>query len=217
MKKLTVIFILFIFLLKAYGEGVRFGVFVDPQLCWLVPDVKNIDNDGARLSIKGGLIVDFFFAENYAFTTGLSISNAGGNLYYNDSLTLTVHNTKEHFAPETTVNYKLQYLSVPLGLKFKTKQIGYFTFFAKLGLLPEINIKARADDSGNQLDDDNISDESGLINMSYYFGGGMEYSLGGNTALFTGINYHNGFIDVLKSKDSKEIQSVFSLSLGIMF
>ena len=110
MKKLIIAVILFIHIINAYGEGTRFGVFVDPQFSWLVPDVKNIDNDGARFNIKGGLIADFYFAENYAFTTGISISNAGGNLYYNDSLTLKVHNADEQIAPESTVNYKLQYL-----------------------------------------------------------------------------------------------------------
>lgn len=218
MKKLALFVILFIFLVNTYGEeGVKFGVYVEPQMSWLVPDIKTIDKDGARFNVKGGLIVDFFFAENYAFSTGISISNTGGNLLYNDSLTLKVHESEQDFAPETSINYKLQYLTIPVGLKFKTKQLGYFTLYANLGLLPEINIKARADASGNLLEDDNISDELNLFNMSYYFGGGIEYSLGGNTALFTGINYHNGFIDVLKSKNAKEVQNVLSLSLGIMF
>jgi hypothetical protein len=183
----------------------------------MTPDVKNIEKDGSRFSIKGGLVVDLFFAKNYAFTTGISISNSGGNLLYTDSLTLETNNAKQTLNPESTVNYKLQYLTVPLGLKFKTKQIGYLTFFAQLGLAPEINIKARADATDDQLENNNVSEEINLINLSYYFGGGLEYSLGGNTALFTGINFYNGFIDVLKSKDSKEIQSLLSLNLGVMF
>ncbi len=218
MKKLTLITVAFIFLVNSYsGEGARFGVFVDPQISWLVPDIKTIKNDGARINIKGGLIIDYYFAENYAFATGLSISNAGGNLLYSDSLTLDIRGTQQQFGPETSINYKLQYLSIPLGLKFKSKQIGYMSFFAKLGLESEINIKSRADASDNQLEDDNISDETNLFNLSYFFGGGIEYSLGGNTALFTSINYYNGFIDVLKSKNSKETMSIFSLSVGIMF
>ena len=217
MKKLIALIIPFIFLGSSYSEDFRFGVFIDPQFSWLTPDIKDIDKDGARLSIKGGLIIDFFFAENYAFTTGLSISNSGGNLLYSDSLTLEIHGTDQHLSPETTVNYKLQYLTIPIGLKFKTKQLGYLTFFAHLGLAPEINVKATADASDDQLENENVNDEVNLFNLSYYFGGGLEYSLGGNTALFTGINYHNGFIDVLTSNNSKEIQSLLSISLGIMF
>ena len=217
MKKLIALIIPFIFLGSSYSEDFRFGVFIDPQISWLTPDIKDIEKDGARLSIKGGLIIDFFFAENYAFTTGLSISNSGGNLLYSDSLTLEIHGTDQKLSPESTVNYKLQYLTIPIGLKFKTKQLGYLTFFAHLGLAPEINVKATADASDDQLENDNITDEVNFFNLSYYFGGGLEYSLGGNTALFTGINSYNGFIDVLTSKDSKETQSLLSISLGIMF
>ena len=36
----------------------------------------------------------------------------------------------------------MQYINIPLGLKLKTNEIGYFTFYANLGLDAGINIKA---------------------------------------------------------------------------
>ena len=61
MKKLALFVILFILLENTYcEEGVKFGVFIAPHMSWLVPDIKTIDKDGARLNVKGGLIVDFF-------------------------------------------------------------------------------------------------------------------------------------------------------------
>jgi hypothetical protein len=217
MKKLLFVIILLSSFLYIHSQDLRFGVFVDPLLSWLTPDAKNISRDGPRIGIKGGLILDKYFAKNYAFTTGVSISNMGGNLHYKDSVNIETLETEVILNPESSVEYKLQYVSVPVGLKFKTNEIGYFTFFAQLGFTPQINIKARAEASDNQIDNENISEELNLFNLSYFFGGGLEYSLGGNTALTGGIIFNNGFVDVLSSKNVKETLSFLSLRLGIMF
>jgi hypothetical protein len=217
MKKYIISGLLLLCFIGGQGQDLRFGVFVEPQLSWLTPDAKNIDRDGFRIGINGGMIMDKYFAKNYAFTTGISISNIGGNLFYEDSLAIKTAEEEQVMSPRTTVDYKLQYVSVPLGLKFRTNQIGYFTFFAQLGFTPQINIKARADASRDQLDRENISDEINLFNLSYFFGGGIEYSLGGNTELTGGIIFNNGFIDVLKSKNSRDTLSFLSLRFGIMF
>jgi hypothetical protein len=217
MKKYIICGMLLFYCIGSRGQELKFGVFVEPQLSWLTPDAKNIDRDGFRIGINGGMIMDKYFAKNYAFTTGVSISNIGGNLFYEDSLTIKTAEAEQLMTPRTTVDYRLQYVSVPLGLKFKTSQIGYFTFFAQLGFTPQITIRARADASRNQLDRENIIDEVNLLNLSYFFGGGIGYSLGGNTELIGGILFNNGFIDVLKSKNSRDTLSFLSLRFGIMF
>ena len=43
------------------------------------------------------------------------------------------------------ITYKIQYLSIPIGLKLKTNQIGYLTFFTNIGLDPKIVIAGKAD------------------------------------------------------------------------
>ncbi len=217
MKRYFILIILLPVFSNIKSQDLRFGVFVDPQFSWITPDARNISRDGIRIGIKGGLIVDKYFARNYAFTTGISISNMGGNLHYKDSVIIETQDTEQTLNPGSRVEYKLQYISVPAGLKFKTNQIGYFTFFAQLGFTPQINIKAKADASDNQIDNENISKELNLLNLSYFFGGGLEYSLGGNTALTGGIIFDNGFIDVLSSKKVKETLSFLSVRLGIMF
>lgn len=217
MKKVLFVIIFISTFLCVHSQDLRFGVFIDPLLSWLTPDAKNISRDGPRIGIKGGLILDKYFANNYAFTTGVSISNMGGNLHYKDSVIIETLETEVLLNPESSVEYKLQYVSIPVGLKFKTNEIGYFTFFAQLGFTPQINIKARANASDNQIDNENISEELNLFNLSYFFGGGLEYSLGGNTALTGGIIFNNGFIDILSSKNVKETMSFLSLRLGIMF
>jgi hypothetical protein len=217
MKKYFIVIIFFLSILYCKSQNFKFGVFLDPQLSWLTPDAKNIDRDGLRIGMEVGLILDKYFAKNYAFTTGISISNKGGNLLYEDSVTIETSEAEQILSPESRVEYKLQYVSVPVGLKFKTNEIGYFTFFAQVGFTPQVNIKAKADASDNQIDNENIKKELNLFNLSYFFGGGLEYSLGSSTALMCGIIFNNGFLDVLNSEDAKETLSYLSLRLGVMF
>ncbi len=44
--------------------------------------------------------------------------------------------------PGQSVKMNLQYLDIPLGLKLKTEELGYGTFFLQLGFNPMFNINA---------------------------------------------------------------------------
>jgi len=203
------------------GQNFRFGVNLDPVICWLSSDSKPIDSDGAKLGFNGGLMLETNFQKNYAFATGLNLTFLGGNLLYKDPT--NIHTEKGETVAisattPTTVEYSLQYVTIPLSLKMKSNPIGYISYYAQLGLTPQFNIKARAKATGGLLDRDNVMDEINLFNLSYFIGGGIEYALGGTTALNLGIFFNNGFIDVLdKNKDYKAVQNYFNLRLGVMF
>jgi opacity protein-like surface antigen len=167
------------------------------------PGVKTVKSDGVRLGINFGLAVENYFAPNYAFATGITISTTGGKLIYRDSV------------PNANVTYKLQYITIPFAVKLKTNRIGYFSYYAILGLTSQINIKANADI--NNTGDNDISKDINLINLGYHFGGGVEYALGGNASIFVGIIYTNGFTNVTSGNDDKVTLDNFALKLGIMF
>jgi hypothetical protein len=117
----------------------------------------------------------------------------------------------------STVAYNLSYLTIPVGLKLKTNEIGYFTYFAELGFAQEINIGSRANSSGSDLNKTNVPKETNLLNMSYFFGGGVEYNIGGSTSLVAGIFYNNGFVDVLSNNHHKAVLSYLSFRAGVLF
>jgi hypothetical protein len=104
-----------------------------------------------------------------------------------------------------------------VGLKLKTNEIGYFTYFAELGFAQEINIGSRANSSGSDLNKTNVPKETNLLNMSYFFGGGVEYNIGGSTSLVAGIFYNNGFVDVLSNNHHKAVLSYLSFRAGVLF
>ena len=79
------------------------------------------------------------------------------------------------------------------------------------------NIRSRASDSDKILSKTSISEETDLFNMNYFIEGGLEYSLGGSTAIVAGIGYNSGFIDVTSRAADKINTNSFSLVIGILF
>jgi hypothetical protein len=57
--------------------------------------------------------------------------------------------------------------------------------------------------------------------MSYHITGGVEYSLGGTTALVFGIDFDNNFLDITKDNGNqphdKVSQKIVSFRFGVNF
>ena len=147
MKQFTVVAMLFLcatlFASSAMAQGMRFGVFFDPQISWFNSDHKDFDPNGPEFGYRIGFTADNFFAERYAFSTGLSINSLSGNIRYaTDGYSLKTNDGKYSIAKNANVKARIQYLSVPLELKFKTIEIGYNTFYVHMGLTAHARYKA---------------------------------------------------------------------------
>jgi hypothetical protein len=215
--------IIFLFLLIKIGQvyaqsDIRLGVHIDPIVTWFGTKSTKIDKDGSRLGVSGGLIFESYFRPNYAFVTGISITSLGGNLLYNDSVNiLTGEGTRVMLDAGTSVAYVLNYLTIPVALKMKSNQIGYFKYFAQLGLMPQFNIGTKATSTDGGLEKVNVPKEINLVNLSYFFGGGVEYNIGGNTELVAGLFYNNSFTDFLSNNTHQAIINFLTLRLGVIF
>jgi hypothetical protein len=211
---------LFIFTLASFllpAQNVRFSVIADPQFSWMVPNEDNISREGAILGMNAGMLLDIFFAENYAFATGVTISNLGGKLNYSDQLIYTTPDGRDTIPSNTTITYKLQYISIPLGLKFKTNEIGYATYYANLGLNPMFSLKSHANFAGGNEEKVKIPDEISFFNINYFILLGMQYSLGGSTAITGGLGYSSGFTDITSRASDKITINSVTIRLGIIF
>jgi hypothetical protein len=216
MKKSIFILILMI-PLYAGAQGLRFSVVAEPQFSWMVPDVKSISSKGSVLGLNAGIGMDYYFSENYAFSTGITIYNTGGKLQYEDSMNFTVNSGIVTVPAAKTITYNLQYIDIPLGLKFKTTEIGYMTYFANLGVAPMIKVRARASDVSGVINKDNITEDINLMNMGYFINAGMQYSIGGSSAIILGVGYSSGFTDVTIIESDKISINTFTVKLGILF
>ncbi|HEX2970267.1 MAG TPA: porin family protein [Bacteroidales bacterium] len=202
-------------------QDIGFGLHFDPVISWFGSDRNVTRNDGARPGFNLGLTFNKYFADNYAFSTGINIIAAGGRLSNVDTTVLEFTNFNSTVLPGNSVIYKIQYLSIPLGLKFRTNQIGYLTYFANVGIDPKITIGGKADIPSLDITGEKAVEELKFFNMSWHITAGIEYSLGGNTALVAGLNFENNFLDITKENniqpEDKITHKLLSFRLGINF
>jgi hypothetical protein len=115
--------------------------------------------------------------------------------------------------------YKTTYLTLPIALKLKTNEIGMLTYFGQIGVNTSIRLKNHVDDDVVQGTNsvafgpvfaansphttnsnlDNTKDMQ-LLKFALNLGLGAEYNLSGSTSLVFGINYHQGFSNVVKGE-----------------
>ena len=212
---------LFLVLSNVESQNIRFGVIASPLISYFKTDLSTIDPNGSRVGINVGLMMDKFFADHYAFSTGLSLQTMGGHLNYvagKDNFHSSANISS--LPVNTDVKYKLQYLHIPFAIKMRTTEIGYLTYFVQMGLDPMINVKANADISSLGLTNIGVGDEIQLFYMAYHIGAGTEYKIIGNTKLLIGLTYMNGFTDVTSNYGNsaeKTKMHCFELRVGAIF
>jgi hypothetical protein len=198
------------------AQGLKFGILVDPTITWLRSDVKDVTRDKARMGFDLGMTIDYYFSDNYAFATGISLFNTGGTLKY--AAGVANFRTKDGnvaLEPGATVKYKIQYIKVPVAFKFKTHTIGRIVYSANLGVDPMVRVSARA--NFNEEKNAKVNKETKLLNLGWHFGAGAHYSLGGEAALFGGLSFMNTFMDITKPSHDKITAYHLALRLGVMF
>ena len=248
MKKIFALALIFstALALKAQDKDFQLGFQLSPNLSWISPDSEGIESDGMKLGFSYGIVADFKIAENYAFSTGITLLNSGGRINYpdvqEDVLPQTTANPNGSIGGRNSADIRLNYIQVPLTIKLKTNEIGYMKYFGQFGLAGAVNIDAVADTefdypgaSGTvNREDVDFTDEISLFRASLLMGIGAEYNLSGNTSLMFGITFDNGFLNILsednyaedsngngtpggRSEDFKAINNSLILNFGVLF
>lgn len=206
---------------------IRLGLQFCPTICFAKSDKPAIKNAGIRFGYNMGVIFDMKFADNYYFSTGINLVNTPIKINFVD--TLRSSNTNPALANnDVDFKYKLQYLGLPITLKLKTKETNYMKYFAQFGIEPQFNTSKKVNANKGQYAGndfllpsettyDNFNDDITALRINACIGGGVEYSLGGKTALVGGITYYNGFSDVSKQASSKITSSYIAINIGILF
>lgn len=197
--------------------GFRFGVQASPMFTWLDTDDRFINANGQNLGFRIGTKIDYFFADKYAFTTGLNLGlNQGGRLLHDfggDLLKKSELGPPYNSLPDgSNIRYHINYIDVPFGLHLLTNEIFRdFRFFFEI---PVFNFaflyNAKGDIVGpglTTLEGETINKDLIPIAISWGLGGGVEYNLRGNssgdTNLIGGIFYNQGFTDITKDSGIK--------------
>lgn len=217
------------------GKKFRFGLKVTPSINWLkIDDEKTYAKGGSVMKLGYGLITEFKITEVASFVTGFQVDYDGGRIETTDTIGYFYNEDKgflenESFGNDTAsyfsningyTSYMLQkrkynsmYLTIPLQIKLRTKEIGYLTYFGNIGLLASVHIKTKATDNvtsydaaGNLVKSEveklDISKDMNILKAGLAIGAGVEMNLSGSTSLMFGLQFTQGFMNIVK-KDSK--------------
>jgi hypothetical protein len=200
-----------------------FGVHAEPAISWFSTDTWQTKNSGARAGFGFGLNFYKYFANNYAFSTGLYITSTGGRIYNAADQTMQFNNFTQMVAAGEKVTYKIQYLGVPLGFKFKSNQIGYLTFTTDIGIDPMLMIGGKVDITSPPITSESAKKELNGFNIGYHIMPGIEYSLGGTTSVMIGIGFEKTLLDATKDitslsqPEDKVTDNLIKVRFGINF
>ena len=210
--------------------GMRFGMQLTPTVSWFSSDeVDLVDSKYPRLGYSFGVVGDWFFKENYAFSSGLFMNSYGAKITYGDGIRLNIKNYGQR---EVVGDFALNplYLEIPLGFKFLTKQfwrtrfygqVGYNQFFLLDATMRTDEVLVEKSDM-IELDKKNIKEEFAKAMYGFHFGFGTEISLGGNTYITAGVLAMFGMNDITKSTSITEMNPVnkiraLNFKLGLLF
>ncbi len=196
MKKYLAIFTLFTCLGFGAQAQLRFGIEGSPTFNWTPTSTDDIESN-LQLKFNYGLLLEYAFAENYLISSGVYHSFDGGQIEFSDATDTT--------SGVYTLNLKPEYVEVPILLKMRTKEIGYMTYFARIGLSAGFRISddfAFADDAIDEEDvfPDASEPMSALFKTAMKIGLGAEYNLGGSTSIILGATLTNNFNDMVNRK-----------------
>ena len=228
MRKIVLFSLLVALSLPAFsvGTGFRFGLKTSPNISWFRTETRGYENNGVKLGFAYGLITDYYFAENYAISTGVNIARFGGKIKYNYRYT----DQDQQYNTTKRSDYSFRYLEIPMTLKLRATEVGFSTFYGQFGFGLGFRTKAEADQRINLVDgsrleriDVDVVETTRFMRGSLIIGGGVEYNMGGRTSLLGGLTFHNGFSNFLDTTNPavattpSAVNSYFELTLGIMF
>lgn len=228
MKKLLLTFATLAAASSAASAQVELGLKLSPSINYFrvdAPSQFNFKNEGARIGLGGGLVVDYFFGENAAFSTGLWLTGKSGEFSYADPNPNAGGTVKKQMG--------IQYLELPVTVKLFTNEIAPdIRLYFQVGGTVAAPIGARIDGNKRYTDPGTLSETTALKHVFFFDANalvsvGAEYQLGKSTKTFAGISYHRGLInldsyfgDERKGDFGSDVSiknNVFALDLGLKF
>lgn len=208
------------------GHKVRIGVSIAPSVSWMKPTANKSDDklyvvnsEGSKGGFMWGMMIDYFFAENYGISTGFQVNSTGGKI----TATLNPNATPptvNNLVQQAYFDYRLQYLELPFGLKLLSDDLGKgVRIFGNLGISAGVTISKKANYEVSFTDGTTFNGKDSIRTvvgdrekikgtgitpalLSLNIGAGVEYPLTGKLSLYTGLFFNNGFApDVTNPKD----------------
>ncbi len=220
MKHLILSCFLIVTVLTAYSqEHIRLSFVADPSVNWMRTSSSGVKDGKSILGYDFGLNSDYYFAddERYSFSSGIQISNTGGEISYLGNSDFRF--SKTTLPALTKIKYQLRYIEIPLNIKLKTDEFNRAKFWGMLGFSGMINVSSKGTSNNGKLNKANINDEVNLLNLAMNVGIGFDYDLSKTNSLTAGLIFQNGLLDVTTNNafSDKTIINSLKLKIGLAF
>jgi hypothetical protein len=218
------ILVIITFTTRGVAQEIKFAVHADPLITWIGSNASDYNNMGAKAGFNGGLNILYYFADNYAASSGVSILVAGGRQSAVEDHTMVFNNLTPKVNAGDEMIYNLSYLNIPLGVRLQTNQVGYLTYFTDLGFDIRMLLKSTVDlpvSSEGPINKENAKNEVHGMNAGWHFTFGVEYELGIATSIIAGLGYDSDLFDVTKDlqnqPDDRSGLRMVRFRLGVKF
>ena len=169
-------------------------------------DITSADN---RTGLLGGVFVTFHLTNTFGLQPEVLYSQKGAS---------------DNSDPSFDATFKLDYIDVPLLLRYDIPVVGpirpFFVAGPSFGLQVKCEVEASSDGATASADCDRIADSSEIqfqkktFDLSGVVGAGLDFRLGGTT-LMVGARYEHGFSDVVE--DASARNRTWSIVAGLGF
>jgi hypothetical protein len=225
MKKISLLFLLGFIAFSGFSQ-VTLGLRMSPAFCLnRVKDLNGSDNsdfsnNGSGVRFAFGPTVDFKIGDNYAFSTGAWYMSSRAGL----SVTNTIGGVQYHYKEIVS----LQSVQIPVTFKAYTNEIATnMKLYFQLGGLATFNFYEKFKESSPALSGA-YDDKYNVLDVSLYMGTGISYKIGESNALFAGLYYNRGLMNLFDGstnpatqnklkKDAKYNMDLVGLEVGVTF
>lgn len=229
MKKILFSILLVLISTAIFAQGknkISGGLYAKGGLSWLSSDNKSyVSNDKVQVTYGFGATMDYNFASNFSLNISAGYCNLAGiaKFKYGTEPFQEIDGNPIGGPYVNNYKYSISYIEVPVGIRGCTNEIGYMTYFLKLGIDPMVRVKAKV---APGLESYVSNKSANLFNVGWFIGGGMEWSMVGNTRLLVELCYLGTLVDLDKIKTYKEDGTTtnpkikfndISLKVGILF
>jgi hypothetical protein len=187
MRKPILLFIIFLFFQDISYAQVKIGLKFSPTFVFSrvndLPDSISVASKKVGLRPQVGVYIDAMMTENYDFSTGIWYISKPVNYVLEGQN--TIENGKQ--------DYHLQYVQIPFTLKLYTNEVSIDKkIYAQIGSLAQVLIHH------DNKPESAIVESFSPIDLSLYFGMGMNFRLSLNTMFEVGMSYSRGFVNIVK-------------------
>lgn len=248
-KSLLFAIVMLAFSLSASAQyrGFTFGMKIGPSFDWAGSKNNTIQNEGARMGFRWGLVADYYFSENYAIVTGLNVNYLRGHYSYADKMEFPIDSVNSLYAMgNVDRRYKATTFEIPVALKMVTEEFGPFSFFAQVGgsfgytrkALAKDDFTGTGDDVAYQYSDvDYVSAKAQYnpIHVALNVAVGAQFIIKGSTRAFADLYYSRDLLngiemikysryyggvkqdDMRRPENLDYRQNIFGVEVGILF